>query len=109
MGILNGPSNGVAGGGNISTQVSTSVNTPGLANPRTNYTYICTAVLTFTLPTAIGNTGVYTIKNTSAGIVTLSTTSAQTIDGSAPGTIAAGGCLEVFSNNSNWLIQSKYL
>lgn len=59
---------------------------------------------TMTLPTAVGIAGrIYTIKNTGAGTVTLATTSSQTIDGAAPGTVAAGSVINLESNGANWI------
>lgn len=66
---------------------------------------------TITLPTAVvASTGgtlsagtFYVIKNSGAGTVTLATTSGQTIDGAAPGTIAAGNSLTLVSTGANWI------
>lgn len=77
----------------------------------TDYTIDCTAnSFTVTLPTAGASvTGVpagrvYVIKNSGAGTITIATTSSQTIDGTTPPTIAAGGILVVQSTGSNWII-----
>ncbi len=59
---------------------------------------------TFTLPTAVGCTGrIYVVKNTSGNNLTLATTSAQTIDGSAPGTLATGSAAQFQSTGANWI------
>jgi hypothetical protein len=59
---------------------------------------------TVTLPTAVGVTGrVYIIKNSGAGTTTIATTSAQTIDGSAPGTLTTGQMLRVQSTGAGWI------
>lgn len=60
---------------------------------------------TITLPSAAaGGTGqAFIIKNSGAGTVTLATTSSQTIDGAAPGTVAAGGVIRLVSTGSNWI------
>lgn len=69
----------------------------------------CTAnTFTITLPTAVGTSGDaqrYVIKNSGTGVITIATTSAQTIDGGASGvlTLVQWDSLVVFSNNSNWL------
>lgn len=77
----------------------------------TDYTIDCTAnSFTVTLPTAGASvTGVpagrvYIIKNSGAGIITLATTSSQTVDGTTPPTILAGGKLIVQSTGTNWII-----
>lgn len=59
---------------------------------------------TVTLPTAVGAAGrVYILKNSGAGTITLATTSSQTIDGAAPGTIAAGAGNIFVSTGANWI------
>ena len=75
----------------------------------TDYTVECTAnSFDITLPTAVGITGrVYNIKNSAAGTtITLKTTSAQTIDGSASGvlTVLYLNNAQVQSNGANWII-----
>lgn len=64
----------------------------------------CTAnSWTLTLHTAVAWAGkCYILKNSGAGVITLATTGGQTIDGAAPGTIAAGGVLRVFADGANW-------
>jgi hypothetical protein len=66
---------------------------------------LLTNIGTFTLPTAVGIQGrLYLLKNLqTANALTIATTSAQTIDGAAPGTIT-NGCLQVVSDGSNWRI-----
>lgn len=46
----------------------------------TDYVYICTAGVNLTLPTASGNTNLYTVKNTSTSSVLVTTTGGETID-----------------------------
>jgi hypothetical protein len=58
---------------------------------------------TATLPTAVGITGrPFYIKNTGTGLVTIATTSAQTIDGVTTQTLAPQWALTVCSDGSNW-------
>jgi hypothetical protein len=53
---------------------------------------------------AAGITGkVFVVKNSGNGTVTMATTSSQTIDGSAPGTLATGASLKVQSTGSAWI------
>lgn len=62
-----------------------------------------TAVSTVTLPTASGSSSLYSISNIHAtDALQLATTSSQTINGSAPGTLSAGSRLTVVSDGSNW-------
>jgi hypothetical protein len=59
-----------------------------------------------TLPSAVGIAGrEYVIKNSGAGVITINTTAAQTVDGSASGalTLSQFGLLRTVSNGANWL------
>ncbi len=72
----------------------------------TDYLVNCTAnSFTVTLPTAVGITGrQYIIKNTgSSTTITIATTSSQTIDGAAPGTVTTTVPLRVMSDGANWI------
>lgn len=81
-----------------------STNTSAGSAPNTEYYYICTASLTLTLPTAVGNTNEYNIKVTS-GTLTINTTSSQTIDGSTSITMSvANTARTLISDGSNWQI-----
>lgn len=70
----------------------------------------CTSgTFTVTLPTAVGTSGkaaMFIIKNSGTGVITLATTSGQTIDGSASGAITLNqyDSLTVVSNNVDWII-----
>lgn len=56
-----------------------------------------------TFPTAVGNLGqAFIFKNASGSSITPVTTSSQTIDGSAPASLANHGVLRIFSDNTNW-------
>lgn len=56
------------------------------------------------LPTAVGRLGrIFRIKNINAVALPIGTTSAQTIDGAAPGTIAQWGVTRVMSDGANWI------
>jgi hypothetical protein len=65
------------------------------------------AALTLTLPTAVSNSSLYTIKKTdsSANSVTVATTGGQTIDGGSNAQLKVQySSLSVISDGSNWLI-----
>ncbi len=67
----------------------------------------CTSgTFTATLPTAVGVTGkFYYIKNTGTGVITIATTSAQTIDGDTTFLLTQQySSICVVSNNVNWII-----
>ena len=61
--------------------------------------------ITVTLPTATGINGKnYVIKNRGTGVVTVATTSGQTIDGVVSKTLIYNDSVEVISDGSNWII-----
>lgn len=67
----------------------------------------CTSgTFTVTLPTAVGITGrQYIVKNSGAGVITLATTSAQTIDGGATASLAVQYVsITVISDGANWKV-----
>jgi hypothetical protein len=72
----------------------------------TDYTIDCTAnTFTVTLPTAVNITGrIYNIKNSGTGIITLATTSSQTIDGITTQTLYQYDNINVQSTGANWII-----
>ncbi len=76
----------------------------------TDNTIECTTgTFTVTLPTAVSVAGrFYTVKNSGAGVVTVATTSSQTIDGAATLSVIATKCYTVMSNGANWIITSTY-
>lgn len=73
-----------------------------------DYVNCTTGTFTVTLPTAVGVAGrSIKIKNTGTGVITIATTSSQTIDGLASTTIkmgTAGDYMEVSSDGANWKI-----
>jgi hypothetical protein len=67
----------------------------------------CTSgTFTVTLPTAVGFSGLqYTIKNSGTGVITIATTSSQTIDGGTTASLAVQYVsLTVVSNGANWIV-----
>lgn len=114
--FLTAPTNGstietvytVAGsGGGAITRVITSISTPQTAGglPLVDYVYLVSGVTTLTLPTAVGNTNRYSVKNSGVNTVTVATTGGQTIDGSATASLpTANSSIDIVSNGSNWFI-----
>ena len=88
------------------TVTSISTNTTGGSTVSTDYVYLVSGTTTLTLPTAVGNTNKYSVKNTGVNTVSVATTGVQTIDGSAsPITITeANASLDFISNGANWFI-----
>ncbi len=81
--------------------------TSNYAISATDYTVNCTSgTFTATLPTAVGIIGrQYVIKNSGTGVITLATTSTQTIDGAATQSlISQYDSITVQSNGANWII-----
>ena len=65
----------------------------------------CTGTWTATLPTAIGIAGqTFTVKNSGTGLITLATSSSQTIDGSATKTLYRYDSITVASDGANWIV-----
>lgn len=104
---LNIPQYSVGGGSGITRSVN-SISTPttGAAAASTDYVYLVSGTTTFTLPTAIGNTNLYTVKNVGSGTVTVATTSAQTIDGGSTAVLTASlqGSIDFISDAANWAV-----
>jgi hypothetical protein len=71
-----------------------------------DFTINCTAnSFTVTLLSAVGNQGkVYNIKNSGLGLITVDTTSSQTIDGLLTQTIPPDSGMCVQSDGTNWVI-----
>ena len=63
------------------------------------------ADITVTLPTAVGKEGKsYIVKNSSAGVITISPSGAETIDGESSIDTNSKTALTLLSTNSNWII-----
>jgi hypothetical protein len=61
--------------------------------------------VTVTLPTAVGINGKnYVVKNSGTGVVTVNTTSGQTIDNSESKTLSYNDSLEINSDGTNWIV-----
>lgn len=97
---------GGGGSGIVRAVASIAVNTAAGAVALTDYVYTATvAGVTLTLPTAVGNSNVYTYKNGSAGNVNLAATGAETFDGTAsPIVLIPNQSLDLISDGANWRI-----
>lgn len=82
--------------------VTTSTLT-GAAAANTDYVYLLGTGAVYTQPTAVGNTSSYTIKNTTSGSLSISSTGGQTFDGGTL-TLAPAASVTIYSDNSNWQI-----
>lgn len=71
----------------------------------TDYVYLVSGTTTLTLPDASTNTNLYTVKNVGTGIVTIDTTSSQTIDGNLTIVMPVQyTSVDLISNTTNWSI-----
>jgi hypothetical protein len=96
----------MAGTGIARSVNSVSSNTSAGSGSNVDYVYLVSGTTTITLPTAVGNTNRYTIKRSGTGVVSIATTSSQTIDGSSsPITINVQYVsIDLISNGTNWEI-----
>jgi hypothetical protein len=100
-----GPTGAAGAASKIISVVYTSTDFAAEAN--TDYYYFVSnaAITTQTLPTAVGNTNNYTIKNIAGGTVTVAATSNQTIDGVATQSVSTlNQSLTIISDGTNWRI-----
>jgi len=98
---------GIMAGTGIARSVnSVSTNTNAGSGANVDYVYLVSGTTTITLPTAVGNTNRYTIKRSGTGVVSIATTSSQTVDGSSsPITINVQYVsIDLISNGTNWEI-----
>ncbi len=87
----------------VITVTSSPLTAGAVAN--TDYVYLVSGTTTITLPTAVANINMYTVKRTGTNTVTVATTSAQTIDGSSTVSLTVQNqSLDFISNGSNWCI-----
>ena len=70
----------------------------------TDYVYFCSGNCTITLPTAIGNTNLYTIINEGTGVITVIFSAGQNANNSTSVAINNEVSLNFISNNSNYRI-----
>ena len=98
-------SGGAGPGGGITRTVSViTANTTGAEAATTDYVYIASATgMTFTLPTAVGNTNSYVLKNFTGSSILVAVTAGQAIDQSATATMPTmNESLSFISNGSVW-------
>lgn len=82
----------------LTTQNVTAGNSIG-----TDYFYLCAGTCTITLPTAVGNTNLYTVIN-ETGVTTMLFTAGQNANNSTSVVINTEVALNFISNNTNWRI-----
>lgn len=82
--------------------LSVAVDTTAAAASAKDYIYLCSGTINFTMPTAVGNTNRYAVKNVGVGTVTILFTGGQTGDGNASLTLAPKISFDLISDNANW-------
>lgn len=95
------PASGTTG---ITRTVSTVTTTlTGGATANTDYVYLLSTGSTYTQPTAVSNTNLYSIKNITGSNKSIAATSGQTFDGGSL-TLAPDESVDLISDGSNWRI-----
>lgn len=97
-------STGGSGSGIVRSVNSVATPTTAGSALTTDYVYLVSGTTTITLPTTVGNSNLYTIKNIGAGTVTIATTGGETIDGNVNLQMPVQfTSVDLISNNSgNW-------
>lgn len=84
---------------------SVAVDTAAGSTAGIDYVYLVSGTTTITLPTAVGNENLYTIKNVGVGTVTIATTGAETIDGASTIVMPVQyTSVDLISNNADWQV-----
>lgn len=98
------------GGGGSVIGTTRSINTISTSQTAgntslTDYVYICSAGINLTLPDAVGNSNLYTIKNTSTSSILVTTTASETIDTSSTLVLPVQyTAVDLISDSANWQI-----
>lgn len=105
-GYLHGGGGSSTGGSGITRVINTiSTNVIADSAANTDYVYLVSGNTTLTLPTAIGNKDLYTVKNKDGNTTTVSTTGGQTIDGGASYLITImNDSIDIISDGANWFV-----
>lgn len=91
-------------GGMTRIVATSSGNFTAGAATNTDYIYLIAGAHTMTLPTAVGNTNMYTVKNKYTSAITINTTSSQNIDNALTILINPLSSVDLISDNSNWWV-----
>jgi hypothetical protein len=95
------------GGSGGTVRSINSISTPQTAGATagTDYVYLISGTTQITMPTAVGNSNLYTIKNVGVGTVTIATTGVETIDGNLTITMPVQfTSVDLISDSLNWNI-----
>lgn len=98
-----------SGGGSTTSTLAYVAKTANYTITTSDYLVNCTSnSFTITMPTAASITGQrFVVKNTGTGLITINTTSSQTIDGYASGalTVSQYQSITLMSDGSNWILE----
>lgn len=96
---------GTGGSGTTRSINSISSDTTAGSTAGTDYVYLVSGTTTLTLPTAVGNANLYTVKNVGTGVVTVATTGAETIDNDSSVIMPVRyTSVDLISDTANWSI-----
>lgn len=94
-----------SGGSGITRSVNViSSNTTAGATAATDYVYLVSGTTTLTMPTAVGNTNRYTVKNTGVATVTVAFDGVETGDGSTTLSLLPNVSVDLISDDTNFFI-----
>lgn len=96
----------VTGGSGITRSInSVAVNTVAGAAVLTDYVYLVSGTHSVTIPTAVGNSNKYTVKNVGTGVASVNFTGGQNADGSATLSLPVQyQSVDLVSDGANWNI-----
>lgn len=94
----------LAAGGITRTVVVTSGSATMGSTAATDYAYFVAGAHTMSLPTAVGNTNRYTVKNNHSVNITIDTAGAENIEGAASISIAPQASVDIQSDGTNWYV-----
>jgi hypothetical protein len=96
---------GGAGSGITRSINSVAVNTVAGATVLTDYVYLVSGTHSVTIPTAVGNSNQYTVKNVGTGVASVNFTGGQNADGSATLSLPVQyQSVDLVSDGANWNI-----
>jgi len=107
-GLLTLGTNGIKANGGIELNYVAKTSAYTILN--SDYIVDCTSgTFAVTLPTAVGIAGkMFIVKNSGAGVITIATTSSQTIDGTLTIVANQWDSFQFTSNGSNWIITGSF-
>ncbi len=98
-------SSGSGGGGITRVITNVSIDTSAGDSTDTDYVYLVSGTTAITLPTAVGNENLYTIKNVGSGTVTVNTTGGETIDDGLTVSLPVQyTSVDIISDGTNWKV-----